>query len=39
MLPCSLIDVPAGELAGALTAGEEGSRCCLRDWQAQVPDL
>ncbi len=35
MLLSSLIDVPAGELAGALTAGEEGSRRCLRDW---LPD-
>ena len=38
MLLSSLIDVPAGELAGALTAGDEGSRRCLRDWLAQVPD-
>jgi hypothetical protein len=38
MLQSSLIDVPAGELAGALTAGEEGSRRCLRDWLARVPD-
>jgi DDE_Tnp_1-associated len=33
---CSLIDAPAGDLAGALAAAE--SRCCLRDWLALVPD-
>lgn len=38
MLLSSLIDVPAGELAGALAAGDEGSRCCLRGWLARVPD-
>jgi predicted transposase YbfD/YdcC len=38
MLLSSLIDVPAGELAGALTAGDEGSRRCLRGWLARVPD-
>jgi predicted transposase YbfD/YdcC len=31
-----LIDVPAGELAGVLAADE--SRCCLRQWLANVPD-
>jgi predicted transposase YbfD/YdcC len=38
MLLSSLIDVPAGELAGALTACDEGSRRCLRGWLARVPD-
>ena len=36
VLLSSLIDVPAGELAGALAA--DGSRCCLREWLARVPD-
>lgn len=36
VLLSSLIDVPAGELAGIL-AGDE-SRCCLRQWLARVPD-
>ena len=36
VLLSSLIDVPAGELAGVLAADE--SRCCLREWLARVPD-
>lgn len=32
----SLIDVPAGKLAGTLAADE--SRCCLREWLTCVPD-
>jgi predicted transposase YbfD/YdcC len=36
MLLSSLIDVPAGKLAGALAA--DRSRCCLREWLARVPD-
>jgi predicted transposase YbfD/YdcC len=36
VLLSSLIDVPAGKLAGALAA--DGSRCCLREWLARVPD-
>ena len=36
VLLSSLIDVPAGELAGFLAADE--SRCCLREWLARVPD-
>lgn len=36
MLLSSLIDVPAGELAGVLAADE--SRCCLRERLARVPD-
>jgi DDE_Tnp_1-associated len=32
----SLIDVPAGKLAGTLAADE--SHCCLREWLACVPD-
>jgi hypothetical protein len=35
VLLSSLIDVPAGELAGVLAADE--SRCCLREWLARVP--
>ena len=38
MLLSSLIDVPAGELAGALAGGDEGSRRGLRGWLARVPD-
>ena len=38
MLLSSLVDIPAADLAGALTAGDEGSRRCLRDWLARVPD-
>jgi len=34
----SLIDAPAGDLAGALTTGDDVSRRCLREWLAQVPD-
>jgi DDE_Tnp_1-associated len=33
----SRIDAPAGDLAGALAAGEDVSRCCLREWLARVP--
>jgi DDE_Tnp_1-associated len=36
VLLSSLIDVPAGELAGVLAADK--SRCCLREWLARVPD-
>jgi hypothetical protein len=36
VLLSSLIEVPAGELAGVLAADE--SRCCLREWLARVPD-
>ena len=36
VLLSSLIDVPAGRLAGSLAADE--SRCCLREWLARVPD-
>ena len=36
MLLSSLTDVPAGQLAGVLSADE--SRCCLRQWLARVPD-
>jgi len=36
VLLSSLIDVPAGELAGVLAADE--SRGCLREWLARVPD-
>ena len=34
----SLIKAPAGDLAGALAAGGDSSRACLREWLAQVPD-
>jgi predicted transposase YbfD/YdcC len=34
----SLIRAPAGDLAGALAAGDEVSRRCLREWLARVPD-
>jgi hypothetical protein len=34
----SRIDAPAGDLARALAAGEDVSRCCLREWLARVPD-
>ena len=37
MLPSSLIDVPSGELAAAVTAGDV-TRRYLRDWLALVPD-
>jgi hypothetical protein len=37
VLLSSLIQAPAGELAGALAAGDEGPRRCLRDWLAQAP--
>jgi predicted transposase YbfD/YdcC len=36
VLLSSLIDVPAGELAGAVAADEP--RCCLREWLARVLD-
>jgi predicted transposase YbfD/YdcC len=36
VLLSSLIDVPAGDLAGVLAADE--SRCCLRGWLARVRD-
>ena len=36
VLLSSLIDVPARELARSPAA--DGSRCCLREWLAQVPD-
>ena len=36
MLLSFLTDVPAGQLAGVLSADE--SRCCLRGWLARVPD-
>ena len=36
VLLSSLIDVPAGKLEGSLAA--DGSRCCLREWLARVPD-
>jgi predicted transposase YbfD/YdcC len=36
VLLSSLINVPAGELSGALAADEP--RCCLREWLARVPD-
>lgn len=36
MLLSSLIEVPAGRLAGTLAVDE--SRCCLREWLARVPD-
>jgi len=32
----SLINAPAGELSRVLAA--DGSRCCLREWLARVPD-
>ena len=35
MLPSSLTDIPAGQLAGILFADE--SRCCLHGWLARVP--
>jgi predicted transposase YbfD/YdcC len=34
----SLIKAPAGDLAGALAAGDDISRRCLREWLAGVPD-
>jgi len=34
----SLIKAPAGDLAGALAAGGDRSRACLREWLAGVPD-
>ena len=34
----SLINAPPGDLAGVLAAGEDASRCCLREWVARVPD-
>lgn len=37
VLLSSLVDVPAGELAGAVAADDD-SRCCLRQWLAGVPD-
>ncbi len=37
-LLCSLIKAPAGDLAGALAAGDDASRRCLREWLARVPD-
>jgi DDE_Tnp_1-associated len=37
VLLSSLIDVPPGELAGAV-AGDDASRGCLREWLAGVPD-
>ena len=36
VLLSSLINAPAGKLAGILAADE--SRCCLRAWLACVPD-
>ena len=34
----SLINAPPGDLAGVLAAGDDASRCCLREWVARVPD-
>ena len=34
----SLIKTPVGGLAGALAAGDDASRRCLRQWLALVPD-
>lgn len=36
VLVSSLINAPAGELSRVLAA--DGSRCCLREWLARVPD-
>jgi len=37
VLLSSLIDVPSGQ-AGTLPAADDVSRCCLREWLAQVAD-
>ena len=34
----SLIKAPAGDVAGAIAAGGDSSRACLREWLAPVPD-
>jgi hypothetical protein len=34
----SLINAPPGDLAEVLAAGDDASRCCLREWVARVPD-
>lgn len=34
----SLIKAPAGDLTGAIAAGGDRSRACLREWLAPVPD-
>ena len=37
VLLSSLIEVPSGQ-SGRLPAADDGSRCCLREWLAGVPD-